>query len=179
MSQISYNIFSELKQKNAHVRALSLLLNTNPMTISRKLQELQINNILDHVVEGKNKVYFIKDSLEAREFEQIVEHYKLLNLIKPNSKIRFIVEEIKSMNNISLAVIFGSYAKGNQTTKSDIDIYIETTDKKIKSEVELINSEISVKIGTFDKQSLLIKEIIKHHVIIKGVEKFQNYLLNE
>ena len=35
-----------------------------------------------------------------------------------------------------------------------------------------INSKLSIKIGKFDTKSLLIKEIIKNHVIIRGLEDF-------
>ena len=35
-----------------------------------------------------------------------------------------------------------------------------------------INSRLSIKIGKYNKDNLLIKEIEKNHVIIKGVEIF-------
>jgi len=38
--------------------------------------------------------------------------------------------------------------------------------------VESIHSRIKVKFGDFDLSSNLIKEIIKNHVILKGVEEF-------
>ena len=49
---------------------------------------------------------------------------------------------------------------------------MKTTAKKVKEDIENINSKINVKIGIFDNDDLLINEIIKNHVIIKGVEKF-------
>ena len=55
---------------------------------------------------------------------------------------------------------------------SDIDIYIETTSQKIKEDVQKIYDLISVKIGKFNPDDLLIKEIIKNHVIIKGGEEY-------
>ncbi|MBI4447428.1 nucleotidyltransferase domain-containing protein, partial [Candidatus Woesearchaeota archaeon] len=73
---------------------------------------------------------------------------------------------------IRLAILFGSYAKGTANKESDIDIYIDTKDANLKEEVELISSKISVKIGKYNKESLLIKEIEKAHVIIKGVELY-------
>lgn len=77
---------------------------------------------------------------------------------------------------IQLAIIFGSYSKGLANNKSDVDIYIESVDGKLKKEIESISSKISVKIGRYDKSSLLIKEIEENHAIIKGVEKFyENY----
>ena len=63
-------------------------------------------------------------------------------------------------------------AKENTKRESDIDIYIETKDEKIKEEVKKINDLINVKTGRFDTEDLLIKEIIKNHVIIRGAEEY-------
>src|SRR3989338_1455082 len=73
---------------------------------------------------------------------------------------------------IKLAVLFGSYAKGIAKLESDIDIYIDTANKTIKGELSLINSKLSIKIGDYNKSNLLIREIEKNHVILKGVEEY-------
>ena len=49
--------------------------------------------------------------------------------------------------------------------------YYELT-KEEKQILEAISSKVNVKLGRFDLKSLLIKEIILNHVIIKGVEEF-------
>ena len=77
-----------------------------------------------------------------------------------------------------LIILFGSYAKNIAKPESDIDIYLETEDQNIKKKTEEINSKLSVKIGAFNKDSLLIKEIIKNHVILKGAERFYEQLSN-
>ena len=71
-----------------------------------------------------------------------------------------------------MIILFGSYAKGIAKKESEIDIYIETTNNSIKERIKSINSRINVKIGKFDANSLLIKEIIKNHVILRRVEQF-------
>ncbi|MFT4310977.1 MAG: nucleotidyltransferase domain-containing protein [Candidatus Woesearchaeota archaeon] len=71
-----------------------------------------------------------------------------------------------------LVVLFGSHTKGLAKKDSDIDIYIETKDKNIKKNIEQIHSKINVKIGTFDTTSPLIKQIIKDHIIVRGIEVF-------
>ena len=71
-----------------------------------------------------------------------------------------------------MAAIFGSYAKGTAKKDSDIDLYVETEDKTLKRRLELLDSRLSVKTGEFDANHLLIKEIIKDHVIVKGVERY-------
>ena len=71
-----------------------------------------------------------------------------------------------------MIILFGSYAKDNPKKDSDIDIYLETNDSKIRDKLKEINSKLSIKIGKFDAKSLLIKEIIKNHIIIRGLENF-------
>jgi len=174
MSQNNYDIRiveSLLKSEN-HVRGLAKALGTNQTTIARKLDGLYKNNIVDYRQEGRNKVFFVKKTLEAKQFAYSVEANKLLELLKRYPELRRIIEAIKKNKKITLAVLFGSYAKGTAKKESDIDIYIETKDRRIKEEVELIDSKISVKIGEYDKESLLIREIEKNHIIIKGVESY-------
>lgn len=60
----------------------------------------------------------------------------------------------------------------NMKLKTAILIYINSTSNKLKEVVEQIDSKISVKLGKFDKKSLLIKEIIKDHTILVGVDKY-------
>ncbi len=146
------------------------MLKTNQTTTARKLDELYSKNVVDYKVEGKNKIHFLKRNLEAYQFALISEYFKLVEIIKMYPYLRRIVEEIKQNKAITLAVLFGSHAKKTATKSSDIDIFIETKNKKIRSKISNINSKISVKIGNFDTKSLLIKEIMKNHIILKGAE---------
>ena len=174
MSQKDYNkeiILNLLKTPN-HIRRLAKELKTNQMMISRKIKELEHGNIVDYRQEGRNKVYFLKKTLEAQESIFISEHYKLIQTAKEYPLLRNIILKIKTNPKIKLAVLFGSYAKGLAHKDSDIDIYIETINKELKKEIEQLNTKVSLKLGKYDSNSLLIKEIEKNHVIIKGVEQY-------
>jgi len=174
MSQKDYKlqIVETLTKSNSHIRKLAKTLKTNQTTISRKVKELEKENIIDFNFEGKNKVYFLKKTLEAKEYIYLTEHYKLLELLKKHPNLRIIIQKIKANKNIKLALFFGSYVKGTAHKQSDIDVYIETTERKIKKDIGLLNSKLSVKIGKFNKENILIKEIETDHVIIKGVESY-------
>jgi predicted nucleotidyltransferase len=171
MEQISYNIIKELQKKENHIREIAKLLNTNHMTVQRKIKQLEKEHIVDFEENGRNKTYFLKKNLEAKTMMKIVENKKQIEIIKKHPRIRTIIEQIQK-EKIDLAIIFGSYAKNNENENSDIDIYIKTKNKNIKDKIEKIDTKINVKIGEFDKNNLLIKEIIKNHVIIKGIEKY-------
>ena len=102
----------------------------------------------------------------------LLERYKLIKLLKKYPELGIIISDVLKKTREKMIILFGSYAKFRAKKDSDIDIYVETRDKKVKKELEFINSKIRIKIGTFDTSSLLIKEIVKDHVILRGVERF-------
>ena len=155
-----------------HVRAIAKLINTNHMTVSRTLKLLRLQNVLDYREEGKNKVYFFKTGAEARAAINMAEQYNLTQTLEKYPGLRLLIEEIQKDQKIKLAILFGSYAKGLAKERSDIDIYIESEDQSIKQKLKILDARASVKLGKYDVNNLLIKEIDKNHVIIKGVEEY-------
>jgi len=171
-NNIEYEIILTLIKNKSHLREIGRTLNTPHSTILRKINGLIKENILDYNQEGKNKIFFIKQNLKSKNYIYSAEIYKLLKLLKKHPELAIIFEKIKKNTQKGMIILFGSYTKGNSKEESDIDIYIETLDKNIKEKINRINTKISVKLGKFDKKSLLIKEIIKNHIIIRGVEDF-------
>lgn len=155
-----------------HIRGLAKALNINHMTASRKIKELFNENVVDYKEEGKNKVYFLKKTIEAKIYAFMSEDYKLLKTIKKYPHLRRIIDYIQKNNEINMALLFGSYAKGIAKKNSDIDVFVDATTKNIRSELESFDSKLSVKIGKYDRTNPLIKEIEKNHVIIKGVQEY-------
>lgn len=176
---IKFEIISSLMKKEQHLRRLASNLEESHTTVLRKLRELQEDNVVDYEEEGKNKVFFIKDNIVSRNYIIQSEIEKLNILVGKYPFIGVLTKEVLEKTNADLIILFGSYAKGNAKNTSDIDLYIETKNKEIKKEIESINSKINVKIGPFNKKSLLIKEIIKDHVVIKGYELFYEKIEDE
>lgn len=166
-----YEVILNLIRDNNHLRKIAKELNTNHMTIKRVLDSLVKENVLDVKKQGRNNIFSIKRTLEAQSVVFSAELYNFSRFINRHIELKQDIMKLKSLP-LNIIVIFGSYAKGNATNKSDIDIYAETEDNKIKRELEKINSKFSVKIGRYNKDSLLIKEIERDHIIVKGVEQF-------
>ena len=171
-NNIELEVILELIKNKSHLREIARSLDQSHSTILRKINELIKENILDFKQEGKNKVFFIKNNLKAKNYIYSAEIYKLSKLLKKYPELSIILEDIKKNTKKEIVILFGSYAKGNPKPSSDMDIYIETKNRNIKKDIEIINTKINVKLGRFDISSLLIKEIIKNHVIIRGVEEF-------
>ncbi len=169
---LTYEIVLALLRVGSHPRAIAKDLGVPHTTVLRKLKTLSRDNVIDYREEGKNKVYFIKNTLEARTYIMIVELYKLARTLYLYPHLRSIIQNIQQHPDIQLAVLFGSYAKGTATQKSDIDVYIKTQDRGLKRDLERIHSKLSIKTGEFDRSSILIREIEKDHVILRGVEEY-------
>jgi predicted nucleotidyltransferase len=176
MNHVEQNLTNEivalLLNEDLHPRAIAERLKSNHATVLRKLRDLKSDNIVDFRPEGKNKVYFLKNSIEARNAAIIAEMYRQSLTVDRYPALRGIFRAVQEMPEIPLALLFGSYAKGLATKESDIDLFAETLSAAAKKQLEQRHSSLSVKIGNFDPDDLLIREIIKDHVIIKGVEAY-------
>lgn len=180
MTQIKINyemevILSLLKEER-HGRALAKELKTSLTRIQKVLNELRNNNVVDYKEVGKNHIYFIKKNLVAKSFVLNAEKYKLVKLLLKYEFLEPLFSDIIKKSRAKLIILFGSYAKEIPHKNSDVDIYIDTANEQTKKEVEKINDLINVKIGRFNKEEILIKEIIKNHVIIKGGEEYYEKL---
>jgi predicted nucleotidyltransferase len=172
MKQLSYDILLQLLKKESFPRELARSLNTNPMSILRALNALAKENVVDHRLVGKSKVFYMKKTSEAFNYACMAEHYKRLKLFQKYPELSILSEEILKASKSGSIIIFGSYAKLAAKKGSDIDLYVETSDKTEKEKLEQINSGLSVKIGLFETESILMREIIKNHVILRGVETY-------
>ena len=168
----TYEILLFLLKKDRHGRELAKELKTSLTRVQAILTELRNINVLDYRIEGKNHIYFIKKNLVSKSFILNAENYKLAKILSKHPELEPLFQDIIKKSQCHLILLFGSYAKSTETKDSDIDIYIETINPKIKEEVQKIYDLISVKIGKFNVNDLLIKEIMKNHAIIKGGENY-------
>ncbi len=171
-NNLELEIMLALIRNETHLREIARILDESHSTVLRKINLLVKENVLDYKKEGKNKIFFIKNNLKAKNYIYSAEIYKLNKLLEKHPEFSVIIDDIDKILPKGMIILFGSYAKGIPKENSDIDIYIETKDGKIKDKLRDLHSKLGIKIGPFDTRTLLIKEIIKNHVIIRGVEDF-------
>lgn len=171
-SNLELDIIEQLLKSDNHVRGIAKKLNESHTTILRKLNNLKKDNVVDSRKEGKNKIFFLKHNLVSRTYTLQAELHKRTKLLRDNPKLAIIFEDLLKKTDEKLIILFGSYAKGLAKKGSDIDIFVETKSRSVKKSIEDVHSKLSIKIGTFDIKSPLIKEIIKDHVILRGIEVF-------
>lgn len=178
MTQIKVNYLYEvlllLLKKEMHQRELAKTLKTSLTRVQSILKELRDINAVDYNEEGKNHIYFIKKNLISKALILNAENYKLIKLLRKHKELEPIFNEIIDICKDNIILLFGSYAKGLEKQDSDIDIYIDTSNQKLKEKIQNIHHSLSIKIGEFNKDDLLIKEIIKNHIILnKGEEYYE------
>ena len=159
-----------------HGRELAKKFKTSLTRVQTILSVLRKSAVLDYTIEGRNHVYFIKKNLISKSLILNAENYKLIKLLRKHTFLEPLFKDIMEKYPGEMIILFGSYAKFIPKDSSDIDIYLDTTNKKIKEDIQLINDLISIKIGKFNREDLLIKEIIKNHIVIQGGEKFYERL---
>ncbi|MFH0978233.1 MAG: nucleotidyltransferase domain-containing protein [Candidatus Woesearchaeota archaeon] len=171
----NFEIVEVLRKEPCHIRDIAGKLRMVPSTVMRTLRFLQKEKVVDLKKEGKNSKYFLKDTLEATVYLYLSEHYKLLKTLE-DPMLRRVIKELKATTSGELIILFGSHAKKNAASTSDIDIYVETGDKSLKQRLEKISGKLSIKIGNFNKEVPLAKEIIRNHIIVQNVERFYQLL---
>lgn len=169
---LGQEIILALLKGDSHLREIARAIKEPHSTVLRRLNQMARENIIDFRKEGRNKMFFLKKNISARNYIFTAERHKMLKLLKAYPKLSIILEDILKSSKERMVIIFGSYASFSAKEDSDIDVYIETIDRNAKYKMQELSSKLSVKTGNFDLSSLLIKEIIKNHVILKGVEDF-------
>jgi len=126
------NFFIKEPEKQFHIRQISKLLNKSPTTISKYLKELRGKNIL--ISEKKLNHLLFKANVENKKFKQLKLNYNL-NLLYGSGLIDYLTKEL---NYPEAIILFGSFAKAENSSASDIDLLIISP---LKKEIKLSKFE--------------------------------------
>lgn len=167
--------FSSDYSKRIYGRDMAKKLKMNQKTVSNILNNLEKDNTLKFSQEGKNKYYFLnKFNPEIKEIIKLIEIERKIKFINRHNKLRELFDKLEQRST-GMTIIFGSYASGSAYEKSDLDVFVtgkisdlEDLENLYKVKINVINSDKK----KFDKEEHIIKEIIKNHIILKGVEEF-------
>lgn len=169
-----------------YIREMAKLIGKSHVSLLPHLKKFEKDKLLLSKQIGKSKVYSINfNNNQAREFLYLSEKKKTLDFLDKNFFIKKIYDEFINNTNDCL-VLFGSYASGNFTDESDIDLLHigsikENEKKKIRDFGKIYKKEVHLVAMTsrqfkeqLSKQSSLVKEIIKNHIILYNHDTFIN-----
>ena len=167
--------FSSDYSKRIYGREIARKRKMNQKTVSNILNKLEKEHILKFSYEGKNKYYYLnRFNPNIKEVLKLIEIDKKINFIEKNKKLKGLFDELEQRTR-GILIIFGSYARGANTEKSDLDIFVIGKISNTHDLEDLHNIKINAvksEKGKFNKKEAIIVEIIKNHIILKGVEEF-------
>ncbi|MBI2109607.1 nucleotidyltransferase domain-containing protein [Candidatus Woesearchaeota archaeon] len=116
--------FARNPSKSYQIRELSRIIKLAPTSIKIHLRKLEENNLIKKEKVGVYDAYKVNFNNEDFRF-----YKKISNLI--NLKESGIIKELEAKFTPDVILLFGSYAKGEDTENSDIDIFLLAKEKKL------------------------------------------------
>jgi len=134
-------LFFTNQGKDFYLREIEKLIKENITSIRRELISLKEIGLFSEYLRGNNKYYKLNKNFPL--------YSELKNIIFKTTGIKGILgRTLKKIKNIKLSFIYGSYAKGVEKEKSDIDLMIigspnyTQTLKSLKNIEKKLNREI-------------------------------------
>jgi len=152
--------FIEEPEREFHIREIAKIINKSPTTISKYLKHLEKSNLLISRKEY-NHILF-KANTESAQYKDEKLAYNIRK-IRNSGLIDYLIEQF---NYPEAIILFGSFAKSENTKNSDIDLLIISS---LNKQIELISYENKLKhnIQTFivsnneiDKMKTKNKELL-------------------
>jgi predicted nucleotidyltransferase len=154
-----------------YLREISKLSKLPLKTCQTTLNFLEKNKILNSKTEGKNKYFSLNlENIQTKSFLLQSEIYQTDNFIKKYPQIKLF---LKSINNNTPLIIFGSFARFKAEKHSDLDLLI-ISEKETNLPFHLLpikTHKINLTEKSFKKsiqQEALIKEIEENHIILNN-----------
>jgi len=115
----------------------------------------------------------------------LAETYASVNYLSRNFLVKKIVGEIAGRIDGTLT-LFGSFAKGELTKQSDVDLFVMDGKKRgatardvVREIGDMVGREISVKFGSkeqflrgIQESDPLVREVVSSHIVLRGVDDF-------
>ena len=173
------SLFTNGFDRDYYIREVEKLLKISPRTAQLILEDLENKGIIESKVKGKIKSYKLKINELSNRYLTFVEQYKSITFMEKNLLVKEVIDKISPFID-GIGIIFGSYAKGISNKESDLDIFVAGNYEKeeIKKVSRNLGIEISIKcypLKTFEKnvnQDVLLKEVLKNHIVFKNTELF-------
>ncbi|HLD18444.1 MAG TPA: nucleotidyltransferase domain-containing protein [Candidatus Nanoarchaeia archaeon] len=180
----NFQIVKELAKdisKPRYASELAKLLKLNQKSVSNALHDLEKEGLLKSKFQGKNKLFFFNWAAKERikAALALIEAEKR-RLLLSDMKFYIIISELNEAID-GQYLVFGSYAKGYASEKSDLDILVVGAfNNNVVEKIERIY-RIEINIQKFSEKdfkisgktgNILIKEVMLGHVVIRGIDFF-------
>lgn len=164
-------LFLKKPYEKYYLREASRILKMSPMTVSRALKLLTKEKLLKKE-KNKNQILY-QGNLEYLPFKHLKIAYNLSWLGKRNV-IPFLKEKLSGLSTV---VLYGSYAKGENDEKSDLDLLAisamksdvsSVLSKKLGREVNILNFTPAEWNNEAKKNRALYLDIVTEGIVLFG-----------
>lgn len=170
-----------------HVREVARKVRIDVKAVQLQLKMLENVNVVSGTTNGRNKEYRLNLGNYLTKYHMVLaETFASITYLNENFEVKKLISEIGD-HLCGCIVLFGSFAKGEMTQESDIDLLV-INDRKPDTHAavemgRLIGREVSVK-STTGKRFLeglmngdpLIREVIANHIILKDLDTICNVM---
>ena len=160
-------LFFMNREREFYLRELSRITGENPNSIKRELENLKSIGLITERKRGNQKLYRVNKLCPI--------HEELRKIVLKTVGIGEVLRENLVKFDVKFALIYGSFAQGEEVKDSDIDLLIigdvdeEELIKIIKKLEEELSREINYILWTRKEFRKRIKE--KHHLLMDVIEK--------
>lgn len=167
-------IFLDKPNHSFYTKEISRNTGIGSGTVNLFLKNIHKDNILTKEIVGNVHLY----QLNNESF--LVKQLKIFNTLLEFKKFKFIDGFLKENNEIISLILYGSYANGENDTKSDIDLLIlvnrkrefievlqkleRKTKKRISTQVLTISDWEKIK----QKDKIFYESILQNHIVLFG-----------
>lgn len=158
---------------------LSSLSKMPQQTVSRHLNGLVRQNILDYTKQGRNKLYYLDYSKPStKSVIEVLENHKGINFQQKAMKAFSVINEF--LKRADSLIVFGSYASHTFDKSSDLDIvFVGKCDKQAVKRIKRMQAmQVNEHYASYEEFAKLLGsenplaiEILENHIIFGNVSR--------
>ncbi len=160
-------VFFNFPSRRFHIREISRLTKIPVSTVSRIIKDILKKDLL--LIKRKTPILELEANLDSKDFVNKKKEFNIFK-IKDAGLLDFLISKY---NEPEAIILFGSYSRGEDIEKSDIDILV-ITNKKINLDLEKYEKLLKRKIHLLEMNIKEIKTELLNN-LINGVI-LQGYL---
>lgn len=181
-------LFLENPLKKYSIREISLMAKINYRLAYKEIISFEKKGIINIQKVGSSRICSINLTQDIPLYGYI-ESLRTKNFQKKHKAIKVIQNELdKILTKYYTLLLFGSYVQGKERKNSDLDLLfilprgsnIEKFEQEIKFVLQSLSYTFDINVITEDsflemkgKQELnIVREVIKNHIILKGMEQY-------
>lgn len=158
-----------------YLREIASLTGQPVRAVQRELPKLEAIGLLEHTVDGNRKYYHV--NTDCPIFQELKSIF--LKTVGLGDALRDYLDKAKGT--IHVAYIYGSYARGEETTTSDVDLFLvgSITARELSAVLATAKSELGREINPvlMTQEEFTAKVASKNHFVLSVLEEPKTFLV--